>query len=442
MTSAAVRTPRFNHSVRAAAMARAAAFAVVVALALGAIGCGGSKPPLPLDRDLAGPPLIRVGVRVHVPEVTIASPEPFTITDGNGVLALGGPGRTFTIRRAGDRLEVLIGGAVLGTSEMLRVDPDSRTGELLVDGARLPQRVDVRPSPSGGLNAINVVDVETYLRAVVPREIGHAGDYLEAAKAQAVAARTYVARHMGQYPREGYDVEAGTNDQVYGTMENRHPDADRAVAATRGLILVHDGRPIRANYSSTCGGKTAAVEESFNSDPIPYLKSQDDRMGGETACRTSRYFRWEVSWTADELLRILARSVPKVTGKPWQGTGLRELKVRDRGPSGRATRLEIKTDRASYEVKKGAIRAVLERPEGGMLRSTAFELDLDRRDGWVTRVKAKGRGWGHGVGMCQWGAMQLSKDGYNYRRILEHYYPGAELMRWYDGLRAERGDGS
>jgi stage II sporulation protein D len=69
-------------------------------------------------------------------------------------------------------------------------------------------------------------------------------------------------------------------------------------------------------------------------------------------------------------------------------------------------------------------------------------LDLKRQNGGVSRLTARGRGWGHGVGMCQWGAMQLSKEGYNYRRILEHYYPGAELTRWYDGLRAQRGDGS
>jgi stage II sporulation protein D len=115
-----------------------------------------------------------------------------------------------------------------------------------------------------------------------------------------------------------------------------------------------------------------------------------------------------------------------------------DLEVLERGPSGRAIALAVETDAARFTVGRQEIRQALGRPGGGGLWSTAFTLDLQRRDGRITRVTAEGRGWGHGVGMCQWGAMQLSREGYDLRSILDHYYPGATLETWYTAAtRAE-----
>ena len=193
----------------------------------------------------------------------------------------GEAGETYAVRL--EKEQVLLyseNGELLGLANgTVRIVGDAEHGEILLDGARYPGSLDVRRSPKGGLNVVNVLDVETYLRGVVPLEIGHAGDYLEAAKAQAVAARTYTAGHMGQYPDEGFDLEAGVQDQVYGSIDRRHPDADRAVEETRGLLLVHDGIPIRANYSSTCGGKSASLEESFGAQGVPYLEEPPRRSG-------------------------------------------------------------------------------------------------------------------------------------------------------------------
>jgi stage II sporulation protein D len=302
---------------------------------------------------------------------------------------------------------------------------------VTLGGAAYPGYLEIVSSPAGGLNAINVVDVESYLRGVVPMEIGHQdGGYLEAAKAQAVAARTYVAAHLGQYPEEGFDLHAGVLDQVYGPVDRRHPNTDRAVAATRGLILLYDDEPITANYSSTCGGKTAAAEESFETDPIPYLKSHSDDVNGAPACRNSRYFTWTEAWTGAEMVKALSRTVPRELNLPWEGTRVEAITARERGPSGRVVVLTIRTDEAEYEIEKGAIRRVLENPAGKPLRSTQFDIAV-RGSGADRRIEAEGHGWGHGVGMCQMGAMQMSKDGLDMGRILGHYYPGAELRNWY-----------
>jgi stage II sporulation protein D len=310
----------------------------------------------------------------------------------------------------------------------LRLRPDA--GEVYVALDRYPGELLLRPARKSGMNVINVVDLELYLRGVVPSEIGHTDRYTHAAMAQAVAARTYALRHLHQHDNEGYDLQAGVMDQVYGPLDKHHPEADVAVEATRGMILAKDGQPIRASYASTCGGRTANAEESF-SFREPYLESHADDLGGQVCCRTSKYYRWEASWSGDELYRILSRNIPVVTGKVWRGTRVQEIEVAEKGKSGRAVTLRVQTDAARYEVSRLAIRQVLERPEGGMLRSTDFELKADRRDGRVTGLVAKGRGWGHGVGMCQWGAMQLSTEGYDFQQILAHYYPGTELRRLY-----------
>lgn len=421
------------------------------------LGCAGKRPPMtqpggempePPGPEAQVPepegipiPIVRIGLRTHVTEARIGSSRPFSVSDDRGVMLNGEAGETYAVRLENEQLLIYTEtGELLGLANgTLRIVADADHGEIVLDGARYPGTLDVRRSPKGGLNAVNVLDVETYLRGVVPLEIGHAGDYIEAAKAQAVAARTYTAGHMGQYPDEGFDLEAGVQDQVYGPIDRRHADADRAVEETRGLILVHDGKPIRANYSSTCGGKIASLEEGFGAQGVPYLKSRADEVDGKTACRTSKYFRWEESWSGEQLAEILARTVPAVTGKLWAGKRLKNIEVVERGASGRAVRLRIKTDKATYDVDRGAIRRVLLTSAGKPLWSNAFELKLKTSDGKVKRVTAKGQGWGHGVGMCQWGAMQLSRDGHGFRDILKHYYPGARLVSWGPEYQATSG---
>jgi stage II sporulation protein D len=399
-------------------------------------GCSkGTSPPTPQITEPvpAGTSLVRVAVLTQVREVHIGANDSFTLTDDDGVLVVGLQDEIFNIRQEQDRVLVFTqGGEMMDTVEgKLRVEPRSESGEVSVNGARYPQTLEVVPNTEGGLNVINIVDVETYLRGVIPQEIGHKDDgHLDAAKAQAIAARTYVAAHMNQYADEGFDLYSGVLDQVYGPVDRRHPNADRAVRETRGMVLWHNGGPIRANYASTCGGRTAGVEESFGADSLPYLKSHEDKVDGNVACRMSRYYRWEETWTGPELKEVLARTLPQIAGKPWKGRWVLNVEAAERGKSGRIVKLRVTTDEDTYEVEKGAIRQLLESTGGQPLRSTAFEIEIWKKADRIRMMVARGRGWGHGVGMCQWGAMQLSMDGHDYREILRHYYPGTELRPW------------
>jgi stage II sporulation protein D len=154
----------------------------------------------------------------------------------------------------------------------LAIDPAGEGG-IRVQGHRYRGRVLVFLNDRGTLNLINELPVEDYLRGVVPSEMGpEQYRQLEALKAQAVAARTYTLRNLGEFSREGYDICATPRCQVYGGMDVEHPLSDRAVMETAGQVLLYGGELVDALYSSTCGGHTEDVKVMFPFKEEPYLK--------------------------------------------------------------------------------------------------------------------------------------------------------------------------
>jgi stage II sporulation protein D len=152
------------------------------------------------------------------------------------------------------------------------VAPAALDEALIVNGTQYRGIVEVRCG-AGGMTAVNVVNIEDYLRGVVPYEMSPANfPEIEALKAQAVAARTYALHNMGQFESRGYDLCATAASQVYRGKEGEHPLTDRAVSETRHVIVVHGGKPINALFTSTCGGHTEDVENVFNGRAVPYLR--------------------------------------------------------------------------------------------------------------------------------------------------------------------------
>src|SRR5690606_15212621 len=142
---------------------------------------------------------------------------------------------------------------------------------LQVDTRAYRGALEIFPNSRRTLTVVNELPVETYLLGVVPNELNPtAFGQLEALKAQAVAARTYIYRNMGQYKKEGYDICATDACQVYFGALTEDPLATQAVQETRGVIAAYDGKPINALYSSTCGGRTEDAEHIFN-EKVPYL---------------------------------------------------------------------------------------------------------------------------------------------------------------------------
>jgi stage II sporulation protein D len=383
-----------------------------------------------------------VGIAVGVAQIEVSAPSAFEIavpTTGETIRAAAREAWTFNATSNGQVEGRGPGGKRIGpAATMIRVQTPGRDGQVLIGGKPYRGGALIRAAGAGRVTAINIVDLEEYLLGVVPLEIGvRPLAELEAVKAQAVAARTYAVRHLGSRESLGFDFYATVADQVYGGLASEDPATTRAVRETAGEIVTYQGTPILAYYHSTCGGHTAAIEEVWGHRmPVPYLKSVSDEVGGKKGsyyCESSNRFRWDVSWTGAELRETLARTLAARAGRTEGGRTPRVegVEVSGRTRSGRAKSLLLNTAGRRFEIPGDSIRWVLEVEPGRGLNSTLFVLDTEKGAGEVTALRARGGGWGHGVGMCQVGALGRARAGQNYRQILTTYYQQTEVRRIY-----------
>jgi stage II sporulation protein D len=211
--------------------------------------------------------------------------------------------------------------------------------------------------------------------------------------------------------------------------------ADAAVAATEGLVLTYGGRIVNAPYSSTCGGSTAEPSEVWRSRNEPFLQRVSDRIPGSDRfyCDVAPRFRWERSWRGDTLTAIVERYVRSYAQVPAGPVGsIRGVSVDGRTPSGRVAAINLETDRGRYRLQGNDIRYVLRSPGGELLNSTYFSPEIVAGpDGRLLRLTIRGLGYGHGVGMCQWGAIGRARAGQDFRTILRTYFPGTNVARAY-----------
>lgn len=398
--------------------------------------------------------MLRVGLATDQPRVRLSCfGEALLTTDAGATrLARLAPGSTVEIVPDGRRVRWAAGGQAGSAVALLLqpIDPQhfARWGDE-------PYRGELLVAPGArGLLVVNLVELESYLRGVVPWEIGRPGPAGRAAlEAQAVAARTYTVSHRDSRRLLGFDVWADTRDQVYRGAAAEDSLCNAAIVSTAGLVLRQAGREIEAYYSACCGGHTSAVHEVWPREPRGYLIAHPDTppRGGAPFCGDSASFSWEAAWSADALSTLLARTLPEyldyVSGADgdWARGAFRPrrdgadarrpgrllgLRVAERTSCGRIARLEVATEAGVYQVRGDRVRWVFP-PAGGkpaILRSALCDFAVTTgRDGAPVRVVATGRGFGHGVGLCQDGAVAMARRGYDCAQILAHYYPGAML---------------
>ena len=391
-------------------------------------------PAAPTGRE----PLVRIGIVVDQPEAKVGAPGPFELhVTGGDRLTSGRAGEQWTVSAVNGMLEARAadGRSTGPVNGMLRIT--AREGVVTI-GERVYRGDALVMARAGGrVTVSNALALETYLRGVVPREIGHRPPAeIEAVKAQAVAARTYAIGNMAVRTRLGFDFFATDQDQVYGGVADEDSVANRALAETRGVIASSQGRPIIAYYSSTCGGQTANVEDAWPWRPAaPYLRSVSDRVpgGDRYYCDTSNRFRWTTTWTRQQLLEVLAGTLTAHKARP-EGPVRRveDVALGERSPSGTAS-VELRVDGRDYHLRADSVRWVL-RPQagGGILNSARLsELEREIHGGEVTALRVGGSGWGHAVGMCQVGAIGRARAGQSYRQILVAYYTGIDLTDLY-----------
>ena len=385
-----------------------------------------SRRALPADLST-----VRVALPPSEPRIGGTSEVLWLESDGRTVFARARPGEQWRVERErpGARVRAVgANGAATGWQRELYARPGG-TGFLTVNGKRYRGELVVLPMDSDVV-LVNRLGLEDYLRGVVPVEMGSRPRADSSAlQAQAVAARSYALRRSMN--RAGaFDLRATTADQVYGGVEVENDAANEAIDATRGLVLRYGGRVVDAPFHSTCGGTTAQPNEVWRTASVEYLRSISDRIAGTDRfyCDIAPRYRWTRTFTAPQLNAALDQYLKAYASVPPGGPGdARVIAVRDRTPSGRVAVLDVEADKGTFALRGNDIRYVMRQAGGEILYSTYFSVEPEYRDGRVSRVTFRGQGYGHGVGMCQWGAIGRARAGQSFRTILGTYYPGTTV---------------
>lgn len=404
-------------------------------------GCGGPPSRVriqPVSRDHI--PTIRVGILTDQRQVKITGTGRFQVVDRESgeIVGESSRGHVWALAPSGAWIEPT---TPEGQSQGLytgpiHIKPAERGGRIWVSGREYRGIIELRTNGQGLLTVVNELDVENYLRGVVPVEIGRLKtSQIAAVKAQAIAARTYVLARRGRRKALGFDVYGTVNDQVYRGHNVESSVTDQAIAETHGMIAMYKGQMIDTYYSSTCGGTTDNIDEGWKSSPIPYLRSVKDKGRGlGDFCYASPWYRWSARWDRASLERILASSLPASARRRGGKIELYDIRIRKRSKSGRVQLLEIRTNQGKAEFRGDEIRSILRRPTQGnpALRSTLFNLKIQKDgNGRPKNIMVEGGGFGHGIGLCQTGAIGMADRGYQFDQILKHYYRGVDLRRAY-----------
>jgi stage II sporulation protein D len=334
-------------------------------------------------------------------------------------------GETLTIRSQAGKVTVTIGESVYSSTsvklkpanedEYLEFKKKSYRGEIWFSGQNSKTLI------------INYLDLEDYVLGVVPLEIGLKNDYFfQALKCAAVTARTFAINRMLEN-RAFYDVTDGVKDQAYGGIDVETGIDSRAVVETEGLILTWRAKPALIFYSANCGGYTENIANVFGPVDHPYLKGVED--GNPPYCEKSPSFKWSESYSPFEIVKYLF-DAGLIKSKNFVFEG---MEIKERYISGRAKELFVYLkDEKPVKIAGSKIRDVIKsKKDNSILRSSNFEIEVVYQNGIAHKIHLRGKGNGHGVGMCQWGAMNQSRAGKSFEEILNHYFPQTEISQVY-----------
>lgn len=382
-------------------------------------------------------PTIRVGLLRKVTSAEIQSDSSYQIIDG-------ATGKVLEKSKSGSSNAEISGDKVNfsgKSAKIIRLEPN-KDGQLFsVNGKKYRGMIEL-VNQGGKLTVVNSLPVDQYLYGVLPKEMPPSWP-LEALKAQAVAARSYALHTTGKHKSEGFDVCTTTDCQVYTGYEGEHVKTNEAVDQTRGEVLVHNGEVILAVFHAAGGGYTEHSENVWSS-PIPYLRGVEDFDEG-----TPNY-QWSVEMKASDFAKklqsrgYLIGDLKKIQLSPLKE---RPQKSQDRGISGRVLQMKIEGTKGNATISGTELRSILG------LKSSLFDLFIKEgakgkevqiekaKSGWEKNKDAiiviDGFGYGHGLGMSQWGAKSYAekhaKEKDAYLQILTHYYSGAKVEKRYNG---------
>ena len=350
-----------------------------------------------------------------------------------------------------DRVEITSG------NRRIRVIRSGNTAEARLYGGDLR----LQPNAYGTYTLVNDVPIETYLRGVVPHEIG-LGAPQSTIEAQAILARTYALRNLRRFATDDYELCANTHCQVYWGLGGAAAKSDQAISATQGLVLTYEDELVDALYSSTTGGVTAAFSDVWNGPDRPYLRSVVDSVQGSwdleqlplnIEANFRRFislergfneedwvhFRWAEAGSLEDMTQSLRSYLRDRRHSLQNLSQITAIRVTARALSGRVQTLAVDTDLGTLELDKDEVLRVFDVPRSLLFYvEPMYDLPQNAANQGASEAEAApepvlkgfrfiGGGWGHGVGMSQTGAYHLGALGWSSQNIVEFYYPGAEV---------------
>jgi len=276
-------------------------------------------------------------------------------------------------------------------------------------------RLELLQNSDGTQTAVNIIDVEDYLCSVISSEMS-AESPMELLKAHAVISRSWLMRAIGHTGHVGYDVCADDHCQRYEGLSRMNERAVEAVRATAGQVLMYEKEVCDCRYHKCCGGRTEVFSTCWEDKDVPYLQSVECPYCGRVSASTLRQVLNNYDQETRDFYCWNEELDKKVIGE------IKELRPLKRGKSGRIYELEVVGEKGSRVLSKElTIRKALSK---SCLYSSWFDIEKTEK-GWILH----GRGWGHGVGLCQIGAAQMAAEGKDYQEILDFYYPNSQLKK-------------
>jgi len=306
----------------------------------------------------------------------------------------------------GGRKGIKIGNEIYLTNYLQIITKSN--GSLLVNKKPFRGDLEIFVVSQNSILIVNRVGLEDYLRGVVSGEMPKRWPE-NALGAQTIAARTYALYKKGIRRQELFDLYSDVTDQVYGGMDYETRATDKIIKKTEGVVIIHNDTLLPAFFHSCCGGNTEMGKNVFDVD-VPSLASVKCDF-----CKDSPYFRWIYTLKWEVIEKNMNKYYPHVEGE------IESISVKKRTQSGRATTLEIKTSDNIFEWNAKKFRL---QTDTRLLKSTKFNITTSGN-----KIVFKGAGWGHGVGLCQWGAKGLAERHLKTEEIISFYYPGTKLVK-------------
>ena len=335
--------------------------------------------------------------------VTIATVGSYKVLDKDSKTLFTG------LKMAPTQVRAAAAGIQIGKQSFSEVPLTILTDNLVKVGGKGYRRALKLWKEGTGLLVVNEIMMEDYLKGVLPVEAS-ASWPLESLKTQAIASRSYALFQSIDKKDKKFALSKDVLSQVYGGKESEHDQTNLAVETTRGQVLTFNGKLFPAYFHSTCGGKTTQAENVWDVEPNKVFRGIDCNF-----CWSSKHYRWTSSYTSADILKRL-----KIKGVKMGA--IQNIQVGEMDKSGRARSFIVVHDQGQIKFQSNDFRIWMDPMK---FKSTMVTEIAKTKNGFVF----EGKGWGHGVGVCQFGMRQLAKLGYTSKQILEYYYPGSEIIK-------------